>query len=189
MQILDLAELDDVHRPSMQRARGAPSTALFMATAIYDKALSDSDRPMMAGPEDQAEDEQVKAYRGLTAACESTTYDALCILGPSLLRSATVTIYGPAPAAAALAPPADGVMTLAMAKSLGTALEPVLGKMASALEAGQASMGESLKPMTEHARERALENEAMASGRASGQTPAAGAKGSKNLTSAVLDNA
>jgi hypothetical protein len=39
MQILDLAELDDVHRPSMQRARGAPSTALFMATAIYDKAL------------------------------------------------------------------------------------------------------------------------------------------------------
>jgi hypothetical protein len=131
-----------VHPRSSTRASETPSTAIFFAKVLYNKAFADipvPDHPKMKGPEDQSKNAQINAYKGLTAECEEDVYNMLCLVAPARLRAVAVAHFATAPAAPADALPAafDPKILVAVSKSVGEAIGPALVSMTTTLAHGQ----------------------------------------------------
>jgi hypothetical protein len=110
--ILELSELEEIHRKTYERAQATPSVALYTARWLYNDAFADvpaSGHPRMQGPKDLSEKKQIKAYKGLTPECEEEVYNMLCNVGPTLLRAAATTRFATATAAPATSPGSDAV--------------------------------------------------------------------------------
>jgi len=196
--ILLLSELEDVHKPSFERAQATPSVAQYMARWLYNDAFSDvpaSGHPRMQGPEDLSKKPQIKAYKGLTPDSEPEAYNMLCNVGPALLRAAATARFTTANAAPVISPGSDAfdpAVLQAVAETVGAALGPTMTKMSELAAAGQTHLATALQPLADQIRERKVANEAAASNRPpiGGRGPAGGGPStSKQLTSTVLDNA
>ena len=196
--ILLLSELEDVHKPSFERAQATPSVAKYMARWLYNDAFSDvpaSDHPRMQGPKDLSKKPQIKAYKGLTPDSEPEAYNLLCNVGPALLRAAATARFTTANAAPVISPGSDAfdpAVLAAVAETVGAALGPTMTKMSELAAAGQTHLATALQPLADQIRERKVANEAAASNRPpiGGRGPAGGGPStSKHLTSTVLDNA
>ena len=77
MAILEFAEFEIVHAPSMGRARASGLAATFMAEGIYNRAcfgIPAREHPQMMGPANISEDRQVKEYTSLTVEDETVVY-------------------------------------------------------------------------------------------------------------------
>jgi hypothetical protein len=134
--ILELSELQEIHPKSCERARETPSMTIFFAKVLYNKAfarVTGSDHRKMKGPVDQSKNNQVKAYKGLTAECEEEAYNMLCLVAPARLRAVATVHF-----ATALAAPADALgsgavfdseILVAVSRSVGEAIEPALVSM------------------------------------------------------------